>query len=537
MGRCGGRGWRSPVLCQRAHQIEAAALAALSVDVHTVAQIAGRRHAGGQGVPRRKIRERVGFGQLSRIGHPEVSGSGIHKARFDLVDGVVGQQLLGAAGRVGRLAAALIADAQGMTGWPIPEHIADNLQIVVGERRRRHVQTSGRDDRPVHRQVLPLALHPSRIDNQVVVDENVAVWNFCFVADCHRPPATGSVVGRAAGRIAVARTAAVHDLQQMTAGAHSIKRIVGVQHCVAAVDTQPGPCGVVDQIVDRTHGVGFIVQPGGDHVLKASALAGRKPTCAAIENLVSFHRDISRSTLDIHAPVLGIVDTVVAQRGVLHGDKIYRIFVAAVNVTLFDRDMLGLIDLDRLVRLTVASVHLDVVDPQMAAQFAMKDIPVIFDHQIDQVQMLRVVQIDRPLDPCAAWAVDRPKDDRRARRPMSIFPVAWNGAFRVFSCHKQDRIPRGQRDARRNPPPRFGEGVQRLAAAGSICAVAAVDRIHPEFDRVACTGRDTAVGIPGCTSLCTRPPFYGSSRILYGCQHNHDPQNDQATASHILFSQ
>jgi hypothetical protein len=34
--------------------------------------------------------------------------------------------------------------------------------------------------------------------------------------------------------------------------------------------------------------------------------------------------------------------------GVLHGDKIDRIFVAAMNVTLFDRDVLGLVDLDRL---------------------------------------------------------------------------------------------------------------------------------------------------------------------------------------------
>ena len=268
---------------------------------------------------------------------------------------------------MGRLAAALLADAQGMAGRPIPEHIADNLQIVVGDCRRRHVQTSGLGDRPVHRQVLPLALYPSRIDDQVVVDENVAIRNFCFVADCHRPPATDSMVGRAAGSVAVARTTAVHDLQQMAAGAHAIQGVVGVQHRIAAVDSQPSPCGVVDQIVDRTHGVGFIVQPGGDHVLKASALTSRKPTCAAIKNLVAFHRDIGRSSLDIDAPVIGIVDAVVAQRGVLHGDKIDRIFVAAMNVTLFDRDVLGLVDLDRLVRLTVAPIHLDVVDPQMAA--------------------------------------------------------------------------------------------------------------------------------------------------------------------------
>ena len=369
----------------------------------------------------------------------KVQGSSVHEVRFHRVDGIVSPQLLLAAGGVRWLAAAVIAQPQRMICRAVPDDVAHNLQIVVGARRRRHLQTGRRVERPMHRQVLPTAWVASRVDDQVVVDKDIAVRNRCGIAYLERTPPALGVTRLAACAVLVTRPAAMDDLQHVAARTDPIQRIVGKKNIVAAVDTKPRALSIVDEIVDDAHAIGLVVKPRRCHILETGALSSGKAAGPTIIDRVGLHVDIRRTALCICTPVVGAVNTIVANRSILHGDKIDGVFIAALNLAVLNGNVLGLVDLYCLV-CVACPIQDSVVDSDMATLFAVKDIPLIGDDKATYLHIVDMRHIDIAGQSRGSCAVCRLDADGIVCCAMSILPVDRIVVGSIVARNKQNSI-------------------------------------------------------------------------------------------------
>ena len=100
------------------------------------------------------------------------------------------------------------------------------------------------------------------------------------------------------------------------------QRVVRHENVVTAIHAQSRAFGVVDEVVDDTDVVCFVLNPRGRHELIAGSLACGEASCATVVELVVLDDPIGGSTFHIGAPVVGAMDAVANHVSVLHAHGI-----------------------------------------------------------------------------------------------------------------------------------------------------------------------------------------------------------------------
>ena len=82
---------------------------------------------------------------------------------------------------------------------------------------------------------------------------------------------------------------------------------------------------------------------------KPGALTRGEPTGAAVVEAVAVDDEVGRAALDVHAPVVAVVDPAADDVAVLDGDEVDGVLVGARDVAVLDVHVLGLVHLQALV--------------------------------------------------------------------------------------------------------------------------------------------------------------------------------------------
>ena len=166
------------------------------------------------------------------------------------------------------------------------------------------------------------------------------------------------------------------------------------------------------------------MQPRRDHKLKAGALACHKTIDGAIENLISLDAKIRAPAFQHRAVIAGIVKTIIQNMAVLDCHEIEWKPERARNVTVFDEEILRLVDLERFLRLAflaVESIQLGTANQDVITIGNMDDVvaaaiaPVGDDVEIDEIQVAHIVDVEIAVQSRRAWTIGGLKDDWKLR--------------------------------------------------------------------------------------------------------------------------
>ena len=145
------------------------------------------------------------------------------------------------------------------------------------------------------------------------------------------------------------------------------------------------------------------------------------------------------------------MDSVADDVAILNRDKIDGVVVCAVDVAVFDVDVLGLIDLQSLVcnrrRLPLAypataiefqPAHQDVITLLEMERVTRRRRP---DCQIDQVEVAAVEDVEITLEYRCSATVCTLEDDREGCCSIALFEVVWEARLRVVASRQHDPAP------------------------------------------------------------------------------------------------